>query len=278
MKLLIATTREDHSRGLLQEAAREGGIDATTLYYEDIDPGSLTSEDFSCFGSAILRDPFNTGVSYLGTLERMLSFLPQEAVLDYGIMKDYLRYEDKLSQHMIFRDIASMPGFRHFSSPEEARVDSFPVILKKRISSRGKGIYIIRSREELSRFMGEHDIDGFLVEDFMDVEKDVRILVIGHSVAGAVQRKVRVKDNKGYRGIGVKVTGGFEVPEGMRTRAEEISEKIGSGFCGLDFAIDTQGKEWLIECNISPQFASFEKVMKSDIAGRLVRHILSRRQ
>jgi hypothetical protein len=276
MKLLLVTTREDRSRDLLAEAAQKRGLDVTMLYYEDLDAGSLREEDFSGYDYAILRDPFNTGVSYLETLKKILSFLPEERVLDSGIIRDYMKFEDKLSQHRIFRGIARMPKFRHFSAPGEVRVNAFPVMLKKRISSRGKGIYIIRNQQELERFLSEHDIDDFLIEDVIGVEKDIRVLMIGREVAGAVYRRIRTKDNHGYEGIGVKVMGGFDVPGDIRKRAAEISEKIGSDFCGLDFAIDRSGNAWLMECNISPQFVAFENAMKSDAAGRLIDFMLSK--
>jgi len=277
MKLLIATTREDRSRNLLAEAGRKRDLDVTMLYYEDLDAGNLRGEDFSGHDYAILRDPFNTGVSFLSILERILSFLPEERVLDCSIIRDYMKFEDKLSQHRIFGDIARMPRFSHFSTPEEVRVDSFPVIIKKRISSRGRGIYIIKSQQELERFLREHDIDDFLIEDIIDIDKDIRVLMIGREAAGAVYRRVRTKDNHGYEGIGVKVMGSFDVPEDIRKKAAEISEKAGSDFCGLDFAIDKSGREWLMECNISPQFVAFENAMKSDAAGKLMDFILSRK-
>ncbi|MCK4714987.1 MAG: ATP-grasp domain-containing protein [Candidatus Aenigmarchaeota archaeon] len=277
MKFLIATTREDRSRDLLAEAGRKRDLDVTMLYYEDLDAGNLRGEDFSGYDYAILRDPFNTGTSFLLVLEKILSFLPEDRILDCSIIRDYMTFEDKLSQHRIFSDIARMPKFRHFSTPGEVRVDAFPVILKKRISSRGRGIYIIKTQEELERFLSEHDIDDFLIEDIIDIDKDIRVLMIGREVAGAVYRRVRTKDNHGYEGIGVKVMGGFDVPEDIRKKAAEISEKTGSDFCGLDFAIDKSGSAWLMECNVSPQFVAFENAMKSDAAGRLIDFILSKK-
>lgn len=270
MRLLLATTRQDRSRELLLGAALERGLEPVMLYYEDLRFKGLKREGFRGFDYAILRDPFNTGVSFLDKLEKILSFFRKGQVLDYKIVSDYLRYEDKLSQKAIFKGLAAMPRFWHFKKPGDVRVEAYPVILKKRVSSRGRGIYVIHSKGELERFLKGHDIRDYFVEERIEITRDVRILLIGREIAGAVNRRVRLKDNQGFEGIGVKASGDFEVPDDLKAKSVELANQVGSDFCGLDFVFDQAGQAFLLECNVSPQFIAIERELGLNAAGRLM--------
>ena len=275
MKLLVATTRKDRSRSLIAQAARERDLDVTQLYYEDMDPEDMKPEKFSGYEYCILRDPYNTGQDLSNTLRAILPFFRKEQVLDYDIVRNYTDFEDKLSQHNLLRDTVKMPGFRHYANPGGVQIEAFPVVVKKRISSRGKGIFVVRSREELDRFLKERDINDYIFEEHLDTEKDIRILLIGKDIIGAVERGVRTKDNHGYDGIGVRVRGEYSVPSELQNKAIEVSRRIGSDFCGIDFIIDKGGRTWLLECNISPQFVALERTLNIDAAGRLMDFITS---
>jgi hypothetical protein len=270
MKLLLVTTRQDRSRDRLVEEAGKAGFDLSLIYYEGLGHDELKGMDPDDYDYAILRDPYNTGHDYSGILRRLLEVLAPERVLDSEVYRKNPEYEDKLFQHGLLKDIMAMPGCWHFRKAREVDVQAFPVIVKKRISSRGRQLYVIKSEEDLQRFLGSNDPDGFLFEEFIDIAKDVRVLLIGHGIVGAVERRIREKDSDGLTGIGVKVTNTFEVPEDIRRKVVEVSKSIGSDICGIDFVIDRSGKAFLIECNVSPQFASFERISRINVAARLM--------
>ncbi len=277
MKLLVVTTREDRSRDRLTEEAGKKGLEATQLYYEDIDSEKLGPEGFNRYDFCILRDPYNTGEDYSGIFNAILSFFREEQVLDYSVFRDYPEYEDKLFQHRLLGGIMDMPRFRHFRTPEDVDVQEFPAVIKKRISSRGRGIFVIKNQGDLERFLKGRDIEEYFIEQQLAVSKDIRILLIGNEIVGAVERRVRIKDNHGYDGVGVKVTGEYEVPGDVQKKAMEISKRISSDFCGIDIVFDKEGKPHLLECNISPQFVAFERMLGVNAAGKLIDFIAARK-
>jgi hypothetical protein len=276
MKILMVTTREDRSRDRITEEARKRDLDIEQLFYEDMDREGLEKREFRGYDFCILRDPYNTGKDYSMIMKSLIPFF-DDRVLDSGVFKENPEYEDKLFQHKLFGDIMEMPEFRYFNRNEDVEVEEFPVIIKKRISSRGRDIFIINNREELERFINERDIKDYLFEKRMDVKKDIRILIIGNEIIGALERRIRIKDNQGYNGIGVKGIGDFEVPDELREKFIEISRRSGSDFCGLDFIINGKGENTLIEVNISPQFVALERVLDMNIAGKLIDFIIQKK-
>jgi hypothetical protein len=270
MKLLLATTREDRSRQRIFDEARERGLDVEMVYYEDLERGGVDKERLSGFDYLIPRDPYNIGQDLSQVMNELVSLFGEGKVLDHDVFTQHPEYEDKLFQHGLFGEVMDMPGTRE---PEEAG-GAFPVLFKKKISSRGRGIFIIREQEELDRFLKEKQPEDFFVENMISITRDVRILMIGNEIVGAVERRIRTKDNHGYQGIGVKVTGRFEVPEELKEKAREISKRSGSDFCGLDVVFDEQGKAWLLEVNISPQFVALERVLEENVAGKLIEHVM----
>ena len=109
----------------------------------------------------------------------------------------------------------------------------------------------------------------------MNVKKDIRIIVINGNVIGAVERRRRIKISGNYRSIGVKVVKGYNPQEEMIEKAILVSRIIKSDFCGIDFAIDEKKRLYLLECNISPQFVSFERILNLNVAEKLIDFILT---
>ena len=89
-----------------------------------------------------------------------------------------------------------------------------------------------------------------------------------------MNRKPRLKKREEYKGIGVKVKDEFKISEYLKKKSIEVSKLINCDFCGIDFIIDSKNQEYLLECNISPQFDSFEKALKINVSRLLVDYIV----
>jgi len=277
MKLLVVTTRKDRSRNRLTEEARGKGIEVSQLYYENLGTKNLKSEYFRDYDFCILRDPYNIGKDFSETMKRIMSFFKESQILDCRVYQKHPRYEDKLFQHILFKDTMKMPRFWHYTNTEE--IDTpLPVIVKRRISSRGRDVFMIKTENEINRFFKENDIGDYLFEELMKIKRDIRVLVIGNEVIGAVDRKFRVKNNKGYDGIGVKVRNEYRLSEDMKKMVIEIARKMESDFCGIDFIIDENDQIYLLECNISPQFVAFENALEVNVAERVIDAIVSQKK
>jgi glutathione synthase/RimK-type ligase-like ATP-grasp enzyme len=51
----------------------------------------------------------------------------------------------------------------------------FPIVVKRDISSRGKGIYKINTQEELNKFFETHDYNKYMFEEFHDYSREYRL-------------------------------------------------------------------------------------------------------
>lgn len=267
MNLLIVTTKKDFSCRRIIEEAEKKKIDVTKILYEDLSAYNLEIDKFNF---CILRDPYNTGVDFSDRLRELLALFKKKQVLDYDTYKEHPSYEDKLFQHNLFGEKIPMPKFYHLSSADKIEINSFPVIAKKRISSRGKGIYIFNTKDEIEMFFNKNSISDYVFEEYIDIGKDIRIIIIGDEIIGAVERSLRIKKRGEYNGIGVRVLGKYNLPEEIKRKSVQVAKMIKCDLCGIDFAIDKKGKEYFVECNISPQFNSAERVLGINIAEKLV--------
>ena len=190
--------------------------------------------------------------------------------------KKYPQFEDKLFQHTLFDKTMTMPGFSHYRSVEEVDVKSFPIIVKRRVCGRCKETFLLNSIDEISDFFNKRDINNYLFEDYLNAKKDVRIIILNHEVIGSTERRFYVKDREGYDGIGVKVDKVYNPSDDLKNKAIAISKILGSDFCGIDFIIDNEGKSYLIECNLTPEFKSSERILNVNIAKKLIDFILAK--
>lgn len=278
MNLLFVTTQEDISSNRIIEEAEKKGIKVSNLLYEKLHLHDLKPKEFRKFDFCILRDPYNTGTNFSVYLRTIASFFKSHQQMDYKTYKEYPFYEDKLFQHILFGNIFTMPKFYHYNTVNEIDIKSFPIVIKKRVSSRGKDVFILNIKREIDKFFSKNRIVDYLFEDYINIKKDIRVILIGNKVVGAVERKLRFKENMGYRGVGVKVLNKYELPEKIKKDAILTSKIIKSDFCGVDFLIDKDKKDYLLECNVSPQFVSSERVLGVNIAKEIVEFILKQVQ
>jgi len=128
----------------------------------------------------------------------------------------------------------------------------------------------------LKEFFSSKDPGKYMLQEYLDLEKDIRVVVLGNKILGSINRKVNLKRNKGYQGIKVKASGKCSIPKETEKACIKISKKIGSDFCGIDIGIDKKGSAYFMECNISPQFISSEKTLSMNIAEKLMDLIIKK--
>lgn len=267
MNLLIVTTKKDFSASRLEEEAIKKGFSVEKLLYEEIT--MLNKETFKKFNFCILRDPYNTGIDFSRHLVKIKSFFNKDSLLDFNTLNKFPEYEDKLFQNIFFsRHKIKMAEFHQITSLETLDSLKFPLILKKRISSRGKAVFLAKSKLQAKEFLTGKNIQDYITEDYIKVEKDYRILILAGKVIGGVIRKVNIHPGKISR-IGVKILAKATIPEDVKTIALKIAKLIECNFTGVDI-FQSKNELYFGECNISPQFAAFEKITKTNVAGALM--------
>jgi hypothetical protein len=267
--LYIFTLRKDFSLDLFKESACKKGVDLKVYYYND-----LYLDNFRLYNKSsglihltdqdgiILRDPYlyvkQADYSYLFSF--ILSKYYDLILLDKQYYKSFPNYEDKLLQMSLLKSL-KVPYPKTYYCPTLESLKrlkiSFPFILKKRMSSRGIDVHLIQNRKTLNEISKKQDFSQYLVQKFISVTKDYRILVFRGEICGAVRRSHCIKDNSK---VGVKIIGAGKVNKKIERDVIEITKNLKFDLAGIDVIIDKKGNYFFLEINLSPQFTKFTKV------------------
>jgi len=275
MKLLIATTKKDLSFNRLKEEAIKKGFSVEKILYEEIkilpEPNFLKKFDF-----CILRDPYNLGIDLSKYFLYIRNFFNKNNLLDFNTLNKFPKYEDKLFQNTFFsKHKIKMAKFYHILNLKELDTLKFPLIIKKRVSSRGKEVFLAKSISSAKEFFENRNIPDYIFEEYITLDKDYRIVIINNKIICAVLRKINIHPGKLNR-IGVKVGVKTSIPYNIKKMALKIAKLIECDFSGIDIFAGKDNEAYFGECNISPQFSSFERNTKVNVAGILMDIIKNR--
>jgi len=271
MKVCMATTKKDISAHRIETELKQKGLTVVKYLYEKLsEEQNISLPEFDFY---ILRDPFNTSRDYSAAFN-LLKQIAGKKLLDYRVLIEHPNYEDKLYQFKLFSQ--HIPVVKCWYCPREIYLSNIPlpVIAKKRISSRGRHVFLLKTREELKKFANYFNLNDYIFQPFLELDMDIRIFVVNNQPVISVERKVRFKNKHGFTNIGVKVTGLIQATEKEKNIAVKAAKIYGADFCGIDIAKLKHGGSLMLECNISPQFVATESATKENIAERLASFIV----
>lgn len=179
----------------------------------------------------------------------------------------------KLSQHNI-PIVESV--FVSLKNVELVKTLVFPCVVKITDVDCGNGVFLCASFEEIKdkiKEIGKH----VLVQSFIPNDGDVRIIVIGNKIIGAMKRVAVDKDefrNNVSQGGSVFP---YEASEQQKKMALLAVKSLQYDIAGVDIIFDKKDNTWkILEVNISPQFTSFEKVTGINIKAKIMEYLVSR--
>jgi len=156
-------------------------------------------------------------------------------------------------------------------------VGGLPVIIKLLKGTQGVGVMIAHSLQEVQTIVNTFwDLGQEVVlQEFVAESKgkDVRALVVGERVVGAMRRKAKkgeFRSNLHRGGEGRAV----ELPPAYEEAAVRAARLLGLELAGVDMLEGHTGPR-LVELNSSPGFEGLEKATGEDIAGKIVEHALT---
>ncbi len=143
-----------------------------------------------------------------------------------------------------------------------------PIIAKNTTAQGNKGIFLIRKEEELEKLLKGTQIQ-FLFQEFIDIDKEYRLLVLRNKVV-AVHTKVK----RGYDNFVVDysdLTSEIEfvnledISSPLREVAIKAAKVLDTEIAGVDVCIEKEtGKEIVIEVNRGPGF-EYDTVISPEI-------------
>lgn len=281
MNIIIFTSKKDKSLQSVSEVIDKKGITHDIYLYEnmimksdvllDIEENKtiiINPED-----RLILRDPYNTGVNYSYILQFLINKYPKNRVLDKEIFIKHPNYEDKLYQSHIFStNNIPHPKVLHISSLNALYSSLneivYPIVVKKRISSRSNDVFIIKSEDDLLNFFMGKYISDYIIQPRLKVKEDYRVIVMKNNIVGSVLRQVKVKKDGTIKVVVKSIN--ENIPNSVRSYIKTLHEVLNGDIIGYDIVIDKEEKIYFLEANLSPQFRGFEKVTGINITEKIL--------
>ena len=153
----------------------------------------------------------------------------------------------------------------------------FPCVVKVVTGSYGEGVYLCEKQRDYKKLMEFIDNLGnkktMIVQEYLGerVGEDLRVLVIGGKVIGAMKRTAPEGDFR------ANITGGgtgesFTVTEEIDYLARETARALNLDIAGIDLLFDSRGFR-VCEANSNPGFLGFEKYCGVNVADIITEYI-----
>ncbi|HAY40328.1 MAG TPA: hypothetical protein DCY53_13950 [Desulfobacteraceae bacterium] len=157
------------------------------------------------------------------------------------------------------------------------RLGGYPVVLKQASGRVGEGVFLVKS-EHQARLILHNNLEtgkGMLVQRFIPPENrlNIRVLVIGGKVAGAMKLKPKPGDFRSNFHLTQKSWPVELLPE-WEEIALKAADALGLEIAGVDLVVDEKEKVRVIEVNYSPGFSGLEAATGLDIAGRIIDYVV----
>ena len=153
----------------------------------------------------------------------------------------------------------------------------FPIVVKSLSGTHGKGVYLAEKKKNFSQLMDMmeqfNDRFNIILQEFVSDShgKDIRVVVVGGRVIGAMKRESKDGDFRANitRGGGAKPV---EVDEQMEYLALESTKLLNLDIGAVDLLYDNGGYK-ICEVNSSPGFYGMEKYTDIKVSEEIVSYV-----
>jgi ribosomal protein S6--L-glutamate ligase len=156
------------------------------------------------------------------------------------------------------------------------RLGGLPVVVKQASNRQGEGVALIETEGNVHTVVNDYldEREGLLVQRFIYPKgrQDIRVLVVGGKVAGAVE----LWPGEGDFRANIHLSGksrAKNLSHGLEDIALRATDIIGLDIAGVDLIVDQEKRVNVIEVNYSPGFRGMEAATGVDIAGRIVNYL-----
>lgn len=157
--------------------------------------------------------------------------------------------------------------------------NKFPVVLKTLEGAEGIGISILDSYASLKstlQTMWKLTSQEFLLQEFLELDGDIRIIVLNGKVVGAMKRKKIKGDFRSNRALGAEIMN-YKISKEQEDIALKSTELVNAYYSGVDLAVNRKDKKsYVIEINTSPGSTGFEEATGINVIGKLIDEIINK--
>ncbi len=170
-----------------------------------------------------------------------------------------------------------MPKSYFFTNNEimEKTDFSFPLVLKTINTGKGKNVYFVKNKEEISSALSElgKEVKNIVLQEYIDYEHDLRVFVTGDKVIGCMKRIPQAGDFRANFSLGGAVEP-FNPSKEIIELAVKTAKSVGLMISGVDVLIDKDGKHWILEANHTPGIEGISEALGKNIAEEVVGFML----
>ena len=150
---------------------------------------------------------------------------------------------------------------------------SFPAIVKPIYSQKGQNIKKIINKEAYLEFFSENP-QGYLLQEFIKIDSDIRIFVVDNKVLGAIKRFILPGDFRSNASLGSRAEKIIPTKK-MKDIALKITKKMGYEISGVDL-IEHKRKLYILEVNSTPQWQKFKETTGINPAKAIVDYAIKK--
>ena len=160
-----------------------------------------------------------------------------------------------------------------------AAVDRLPAACRTYLSLDVAGIVCLQPGQSLPG-ESQAEIDqgrGLLIQTFIapDLRQDVRVLVVGETIAGAMALTPRSGEFRANFHLG-SANSPIALPAESADLALRATRAVGLEIAGVDLMLLKDGRQMVMEVNYAPGFRGLEAATGLDVAGAMVDYVISR--
>jgi hypothetical protein len=183
----------------------------------------------------------------------------------YNRPENLVNANSKVRFHQLMQEFDFIP--KTVFSKDQAASLKFPIIAKTDRGSKGEGVKVFKTPEELASSQDEYQV---FCEKF-DLDKEFRAISIKGKIVFIAERipmndkanslreedvfdrKGTLEDRSSYKWETVEMgSDGLPPREDFESLCARVNEKLGLEFLGVDIGIDKSGKMFCIEANTCP--------------------------
>lgn len=152
---------------------------------------------------------------------------------------------------------------------------NLPLIVKESFGSMGKGVYLVKTKEELLRVMENVKLKPHLFQEYLPYRKgvDIRVIVIGGKAVASMERKNDndFRSNVAQGGGGTKV----ELSEEFKFVAEKVANVLKLDYCGVDLLFGKNGQPFVCEVNSNAFVGGIESATGINVCKLYAEYIIN---
>jgi RimK family alpha-L-glutamate ligase len=150
---------------------------------------------------------------------------------------------------------------------------SFPIIAKPIDGQKGQGIERIENEEQYLSFFANNK-KGYLCQEFLKIDYDIRVFVVNGKALGAMKRHIIPEDYRSNASLGAK-TEKIDLTKELEALALKAVKAMNYEIAGVDI-IEYGNKLYVLEINSAPQWQKFKETTGVNPAEEIISYSLDK--